>query len=311
MHSACANVLTLSLDSNTQQRFVDTIGVLVSLLAIAIGWLTDDSVVVIFSTEGLRDYETPLDTSIDDPVELTQLLTTINSSNPDLSQAAGAGETAIANYINGWLQYRGMEANWVEPECGRPSVVGVLRGSGDGNKLMLNGHIDTVSLATRTSGDPLSGELKGGRIYGRGCLYMKARVAAAMAAMAKVASSTVKLRGDLILTSVADEESLSKGTEAVLQAGWQADAAIVIEPTLQDIVTSHKGLLWIKMDVVGNAAHGSLPEEGEDAVLLAGYLQTALLNYAKAKPSGPRIGQASIHGGRIFGGEEPSSYPAM
>lgn len=223
MHSLCANVLTLSRDSNTQQRFVDTIGVLVSLLAIAIGWLTDDSVVVIFSTEGLRDYETPLDTSIDDPVELTQLLTTINSSNPDLSQAAGAGETAIANYINGWLQYRGMEANWVEPECGRPSVVGVLRGSGDGKKLMLNGHIDTVSLATRTPGDPLSGELKGGRIYGRGCLYMKARVAAAMAAMAKVASSTVKLRGDLILTSVADEESLSKGTEAVLQAGWQAD----------------------------------------------------------------------------------------
>ena len=274
-------------------------------------WLTEDTVVVILSTEGLREYERPLDVSSDDPVQLTRLLTTINSSNPDLSEAAGAGETAIANYINAWLQHRGMEAYWVEAQSGRPSVVGVLRGSGGGKTLMINGHIDTVSLSTYTSGDPLSGELKGDRIYGRGCLDMKAGVAAGMAAMASLASSGTRPSGDIILAAVADEENLSKGTEAILEAGWKADAALVTEPTLQDIVTSHKGFVWFEIDVLGVAAHGSLPEEGVDAILLAGYLQTALLDYAKMMPSDPRLGQASLHGGRIIGGEEPSSYPAM
>ncbi|KAJ4288954.1 hypothetical protein N0V90_011296 [Kalmusia sp. IMI 367209] len=274
-------------------------------------WLTEDAVVVILSTEGPRDYETPLDTSINDPVELTQLLTTIDSSNPDLSQAAGAGETEVANYISAWLQHRGMEAHWVEAQPGRPSIVGILRGSGGGKKMMLNGHIDTVSLSTHTSGDPLSGKLKGDCIYGRGSLDMKSGVAAAMAAMARIASCGAKPRGDVILTAVADEENLSKGTEAVLKAGWKADVAIVTEPTLQDIVTSHKGFVWFEIDVLGVAAHGSLPEEGVDAILLSGYLQTALLDYAKTLPSDPSLGKATLHGGRIIGGEEPSSYPAM
>ncbi|KAF2629265.1 diaminopropionate ammonia-lyase [Macroventuria anomochaeta] len=274
-------------------------------------WLAEDAVVVIFSTEGLRDYEKPLDVSSDDPVQLTQILTTINSSNPDLSEAAGAGETAIANYVNAWLQHRGMEAHWVEAQSGRPSVVGVLRGTGGGKNLMINGHIDTVSLSTYTSGDPLSGELRDDRIYGRGCLDMKAGVAAGMAAMVRIANSGTRPSGNVILAAVADEENLSKGTEAVLEAGWKADAALVTEPTLQDIVTSHKGFVWFEIDVLGVAAHGSLPEEGVDAILLAGYLQTALLDYAKKMPSDPRLGQASLHGGRIVGGEEPSSYPAM
>ncbi|KAF3037878.1 hypothetical protein E8E11_005104 [Didymella keratinophila] len=273
-------------------------------------WLSENAVVAILSTEGTREYEVPFDVTSDDPVELTQILTRINSSNPDLSEAAGAGETAIANYINAWLQHRGMESHWIEAQPGRPSVVGVLRGSGSGKSLMINGHIDTVSLSTHTSGDPLSGELKDGRIYGRGCLDMKAGIAAGMAAMARIASSGSRPEGDVILAAVSDEEKLSKGTEAVLTAGWKADAALVTEPTSQDIVTSHKGFVWFEIDVLGVAAHGSL-QEGVDAILLAGYLQTALLDYARTMPWDPRLGQASLHGGRIVGGEEPSSYPAF
>lgn len=273
-------------------------------------WLTEDAVVVILSTEGLREYDIPLDVSSDNPVELTQILTTINSSNPDLSEAVGGGETAIANYIDAWLQHRGMESHWIEAQSGRPSVVGVLRGSGSGKSLMINGHIDTVSLSTYNSGDPLSGELRNGRIYGRGCLDMKAGVAAGMAAMARIASSGSRPNGDVVLAAVSDEENLSKGTEAVLSAGWRADAALVTEPTSQDIVTSHKGFIWFEIDVLGVAAHGSLPNEGVDAILLAGYLQIALLDYAKTMPSNTRMGQASLHGGRIVGGEEASSYPA-
>ncbi|KAF4868682.1 Diaminopropionate ammonia-lyase [Colletotrichum siamense] len=277
--------------------------------------LSEDSVVVLLNTEGRRKYTTPRDVSVDDPVRLTQILTTIDSSNPDLSKASGAGEAEIASYISAWLQHRDIEAHWLEStKPGRPSVVGVLRGKGGGKSIMLNGHIDTVSLGSYSPDlDPLSGELKpedGGRIYGRGCLDMKAGVAAAMSAMAQFNSGgSSSLRGDVILAAVADEENFSFGTEEVLAAGWRADAAIVPEPTQQEVIFAHKGFLWVEIDVLGVAAHGSMPDKGVDAILLAGAVQTALLGYAKGLPTDDRLGKASLHGGLIQGGEEPSSYP--
>lgn len=278
-------------------------------------WLTSETVVVVLNTEGPRAYKTPLDVSVDDAVGLTQILTTIASANPDLSEGSGSGETAIAEYLFAWLTHRGLEAHWIEPSSGRPSVVGVLRGTGGGKSLMFNGHIDTVSLSSYGEGtDPLSGEFKpehGGRIYGRGSLDMKAGVASAMEVMARLASpSASRLSGDLILAAVADEENFSKGTEDIIAAGWRADAVIIPEPTQQEMATAHRGFVWVEIDVVGKAAHGSQPQNGVDAILLSGALQVALMEYDKTLPTHPKLGKAHLHGGRIVGGEEPSSYPA-
>jgi acetylornithine deacetylase/succinyl-diaminopimelate desuccinylase-like protein len=141
---------------------------------------------------------------------------------------------------------------------------------------------------------------------------MKAGVASAMAALATFASPlTPKLRGDIILAAVADEENFSKGTEDILAAGWRADAAIIPEPTSQHMVTAHRGFVWVELDVIGKAYHGSQPQFGVDAILLSGALQVALLEYGKTLPTHPKLGKAHLHGGRIVGGEEPSSYPAM
>lgn len=276
-------------------------------------YLSSDSVIVLLNTEGPQEYPTPLDVSVDDAVKLTQILTTIDSSNPLLSQSSGAGETEIANYVAAWLEHRDLETHWLEKTPGRPSVVGVLRGKGEGKSLMVNGHIDTVSLSSYAPDlDPLSGLEKDGRVYGRGCLDMKAGVAAGMSALAHFNSSPDPLlRGDVILAAVADEEYASIGTEEVIAAGWRADAAIVTEPTQQELGVAHKGFVWVEIDVLGVAAHGSLPDQGVDAILLSGSLQTALLQYGKTLPSGPHVGQASLHAGLIKGGEEPSSYPAL
>ncbi|KAK1492471.1 diaminopropionate ammonia-lyase [Colletotrichum tamarilloi] len=276
--------------------------------------LSKDAVVVLLNTEGPRNYKIPLDVSTDDPVTLTQILTSIDSSNPDLSKASGAGECEIAHYISAWLQHRNFEAHWLEERQGRPSVVGVLRGTGGGKSIMLNGHVDTVSLSSYSPDlDPLSGELKeedGGRIYGRGSADMKAGLAAAMASMARCSSTSHSpLRGDVILAAVADEENFSIGTEEVIRAGWRADAAIIPEPTNQEMAIAHKGFIWVEIDILGVAAHGSRPEDGVDAILLAGAVQTALLEYSKSLPSDSRLGKASLHAGLIQGGEEPSSYP--
>ncbi|KAF4974815.1 hypothetical protein FZEAL_8339 [Fusarium zealandicum] len=272
--------------------------------------LNEKSIIVIFCTERNREYEIPHSVSSDDPVTLTQTLVQINSANPSLGSVPGPGETAIAHYITEWLEYRDLETEWVEYTKGRPSVVGVARGSGSGKNLMLNGHIDTVTL-TGYDGDPLSGKIVEGRLCGRGAVDMKAGVAANMVALANC--KKLGLRGNVIFAGVADEEASSIGTEDILRAGWRADAAIVTEPTDFDIMHAHKGFVEIEVTVHGVAAHGSRADLGVDAIVNAGYFLAELGRYAKwlqEGPADPNLGTGTVHAGIISGGEESSSYPA-
>lgn len=248
--------------------------------------------------------------SEDDPVALTQILVKIDSSNPGLSSSEGAGEKEIAKYIAAWLQHYGIEVHWIEKVPGRPSVVGIVRGIGGGKSLMFNGHIDTVTNAGY-EGDPLSGDIVDGMIQGRGSMDMKAGIAASMVVMLK--AQQAKLRGDVISATVADEENLSIGTEQVLREGWRADGAVVPEPTQHFAVLSHKGFVWLDIDILGVAAHGSRPADGVDAIVKAGYFLTELEKYNQELANGfqyPGLGTGTVHAGTIRGGEEPSSYSA-
>ncbi|UNI24357.1 Diaminopropionate ammonia-lyase [Purpureocillium takamizusanense] len=272
--------------------------------------LDRNSVVVLLCTEGSKEYETPMDVSMDDAVELTQALVRINSANPSLGSVPGPGESEIARLIAAWLEHRDIETHWIEPTKGRPSVVGVVRGSGAGKSLMFNGHIDTVTTLGYDD-DPLSGEIRCGKLYGRGADDMKSGVAAALVALA--AAKTQNLRGDVIFTGVADEEAMSIGTEQVLETGWRADAAIVNEPTGELIVHAHKGFVWAEVDVHGVAAHGSLPSAGVDAITKAGYFLVELDKYSDRLLQGwdDPVMAPTVHASTIKGGEEPSSYPAL
>jgi acetylornithine deacetylase/succinyl-diaminopimelate desuccinylase-like protein len=138
---------------------------------------------------------------------------------------------------------------------------------------------------------------------------MKGGLAAALAAMSAIKASGHVPLGDVIVAAVADEEDASQGTQDVLAAGWRADAAIVAEPTMGTIATAHKGFLWVEVDILGIAAHGSRPDEGEDAILHSGWFLRALEQYQRQLPVDDTLGQASLHCGLIRGGEEPSSYP--
>jgi acetylornithine deacetylase/succinyl-diaminopimelate desuccinylase-like protein len=272
--------------------------------------LTKDSVVVLLSTEGARDYIKPLDVRISDPVELTQALVRIDSTNPDLSKAGGVGEKPIAEFITAWLEHRNIETHWLEETPGRPSIVAIVRGSGGGKSMMMNGHLDTVTTAGY-KGDPLSGKIQDGSVYGRGTFDMKAGLAAALVALAL--AKEANLRGDVIFAGVADEENLSFGTEEVLRDGWRADGAIVMEPTFLDIVLAHKGFVWFEVDIIGRAAHGSRYDLGIDAISKAGYFLVQLDHYSQSILNGkghPELGTGSVHASLIQGGEEPSSYPA-
>lgn len=256
---------------------------------------------------------TPKDFPSDDVIALTKTLVQIDSSNPDFGSTPGPGETTIAKYIAAWLQHHGIENHWIEPTPGRPSVVGVVRGTGGGKSLMFNGHMDTVTNLGY-NGDPLSGDIIDGNMYGRGTADMKSGLAASMLALASAKSQN--LRGDVILAAVADEESQSLGTEQVLKEGWRADAAITAEPTEMALINTHKGFALYEVDIHGVASHGSRADLGVDAICKAGYFLVELDRHAQELQNRfgdevPETGAPNIHAGVIKGGEEIASYPAL
>lgn len=243
-----------------------------------------------------------------DPIELTAKLVSINSVNPALIPGA-AGEREIADYCMAWFEHHGFETHRLEKTPGRPSVVGEMKGSGGGKSLMLNGHFDTVTLAGY-DGDPLDPRIENGKMYGRGSFDMKSGMAAMM--VAAVRAGEQKIRGDVIVCCVADEEHSSLGTAEVLER-FTADAGIVTEPMSLEPTLWHKGFVWMDVTIHGRAYHGSRPEFGIDAIAKAGHFLAALDQFAtemNAREGHPRLGPGSIHASIIAGGEEASSYPA-
>lgn len=241
-----------------------------------------------------------------DTTELLRQLVAIDSVNPDLVPG-GAGEGNIARFVAQWLERAGLEVVVDEAAPGRPNVVGIARGSGGGRSLLLNAHMDTVGVTgMERPHDPF---IENNRLYGRGAYDMKGGLAAIL--MAGAIARRRGLRGDVIVTAVVDEEFASIGTEAIARR-WRADAAIVTEPTDLDICTAHKGFAWFTVETKGVAAHGSLPDEGVDAIVKMGKVLVELealdLALRSAAPH-PLLGTGSVHASLIEGGQELSSYP--
>lgn len=239
---------------------------------------------------------------------LLRQLVAIDSINPDLVPG-GAGEQALAHYVEGWCRQRGLEVHLEDAAPGRPYVITIARGTGGGRSLMLNAHLDTVGVAGMA--DPHQPRLDGDRLYGRGAYDMKGSLAACMVALERVRG--LALRGDVLLTAVADEEFASIGTAAILRNGWRADGCIVTEPTEMELCIAHKGFVWMDITTTGIAAHGSRPDLGVDAIAKMGAVLVALdhLNqHLRTLPPHPLLDTGSLHASLIRGGQELSSYPA-
>jgi acetylornithine deacetylase len=238
--------------------------------------------------------------------ELARRLVSIDSVNPDLVPG-GAGEPEIARFVTDWLRGAGLEVEIVESADERPSVVGVARGTGDGRSLMLNAHTDTVGVTGVER--PFEARVEGGRLYGRGAYDMKGALAACMLAASE--AGRLGLRGDVIVAAVADEEAASVGTTSVLKR-LKADAAVVPEFTGLEVCVAHKGFVWLEVETIGKAAHGSRPEEGVDAIAKMGKVLVELekLNVdLRSSPSHELLGGGSLHASIVTGGQELSSYP--
>jgi acetylornithine deacetylase len=240
-------------------------------------------------------------------VELAASLVAIDSINPGLIDGA-AGERALADFVTDWCKGADLDVDELGPRE-RPSVIATAHGSGGGRSLLLNAHLDTVGVAGMEA--PFEPRVEDGRLYGRGAYDMKGALAAILDAAAKVKAEP--LRGDVIVTAVADEELASIGTAAMLER-VRADAALVVEPTELKVAVAHKGFVGFEIETHGVAAHGSRPHLGVDAIAKMGPVLVALKQLDERLQSGtrhPLVGPGSVHASLIEGGQEFSSYPAQ
>ena len=240
-----------------------------------------------------------------DVIRLLEELVAIDSVNPSLVRGA-AGEAQIAAFVSEWATGQGLGAEVLDVPPGRPSVLVGSRADGDGPTLMLCGHLDTVGFGTMT--EPLTPRVEGDRMYGRGTYDMKAGLASALIACRE--ADRTGLSGQVLVAAVADEEHSSVGIQEVLRHA-RADAAIVTEPTELAVATAHRGFVWIEIEVVGKAAHGSRPHLGLDAIIKTGPVLVALdrLNTALRANQHPTIGPGVLHASLIAGGTEESTIP--
>ncbi|HEX7124510.1 MAG TPA: ArgE/DapE family deacylase [Thermodesulfobacteriota bacterium] len=140
---------------------------------------------------------------------------------------------------------------------GRPQVVGIWKGRGGGKTLVLNGHADIVPIEPvhHWTVDPLAGIVRDGRMYGRGTQDMKGGVAAMTFAVQAIREAGIRLKGDLLVQSVIEEEATGNGTLACIARGYAGDAALIPEPFDQKILIGHVGVLWVRAVIRGRAGH--------------------------------------------------------
>lgn len=240
-------------------------------------------------------------------IDTLQQLIRINSVNPKLDPDA-PGEEAIGFFIAQILRSLDLEPEIDHIEPHRVNVTATLKGSCGGRSLMINGHMDTVSVHNME--EPFSGAICDGKIFGRGSMDMKGGLAATLTAVKALIENKIMLKGDLLLAFVADEEYGSIGTERLVEA-YRTDAAIVTEPTGLDICLAHKGFGLFEFTTTGRAAHGSQPEKGIDANTHMGWIIAELDHLSHELQSTtphPLLGIPSLHIPVIKGGSEPFTY---
>lgn len=201
-----------------------------------------------------------------------------------------------------------------------PNVVGVLKGTGDGRSIILNGHIDVVPEGepSNWTEDPFSAKITDGKLYGRGSTDMKGGSVALLLAIEAIKESGIKLKGDVIFQSVIEEESGGAGTLAAILKGYKADGAIIPEPTNMKVFPRQQGSLWFKVNIYGKSAHGGTRYEGVSAIeksmlvikhiLKLEMIRNAAISDALYKNTPIPV---PINIGKISGGSWPSSVPDL
>jgi len=244
-----------------------------------------------------RDCSYPLSIVVDERA-LAERLISYDTSRPEELAAAAA-------FVKGWLEAREIEVR-EHAHNGLPVLVADVGADGDdGPTVLLHGHLDVVP-GHEEQYEP---RVEGDRLIGRGAYDMKGGLAAMMCAVKDCAEQRdVKVR----FLCVPDEEAEDvdqRSTDELVRAGMRADFAITGEPTNLHIGIEAKGVLAMRIEVSGRAAHGSTPWLGDSAVLKAFDVFRRIEAMDFARESSELFDRPSINLGRIEGGDVFNKVP--
>jgi len=200
---------------------------------------------------------------------------------------------------------------------GSPDVVGVLKGTGGGRSILLNGHVDVVPAGGNDwTDDPWSGKIEDGKVYGRGANDMKGALIAYLMAMKAIKEAGISLKGDVLIGSVIGEETGGAGTLSLINRGYKADGAIISEPSDLRVCPVSMGFIWFRVRVRGLMAHAATSYLGVNAISKAAMLiqeidayEERMIRDKKHPLYSHHPSPFSINIGIIKGGVFPTSVP--
>ncbi len=244
-------------------------------------------------------------------VELAQALVRIPSVNPDGEPGTDrTGEEACAIYLQDFLSSLGAQVHLQPVLPGRPNVVAGFPVTGDKPRLLFAPHTDTVSVVGMTI-DPFGGEIREGRLYGRGACDTKGPMAAMLWALRECREIFPHLSHEIWFAGLMGEEAGQGGSKA-LAAAETFDFVVVGEPTGLDVVFRHKADFTVRIIATGRSAHSSRPDLGENAIVK---LATGLLALKEALEDhfgeirDPVLGSPTFSIGTIRGGSKFNIVP--
>jgi succinyl-diaminopimelate desuccinylase len=247
------------------------------------------------------------------PAELLKDLIALPSVNPAFlpPDHPHAGEKRVAEFLATVTTRAGLEVEFQKVFPGRSNLIARLRPTARIRQtVLLAPHLDTVNVADDKQFKPAS---RAGRIYGRGACDTKGSVTAFVSAICDLAGGRDRPREtEIIFVGLVDEENGQAGSRAFAKCGFKAGLAIVGEPTCCEVVTAHKGSVFVEIETRGLAAHGATPQFGRNAVLaMARVVEFLETDYRKRlqRRRHPLLGHGTVNVGSIRGGTQPNIVP--
>ncbi|MGD9110061.1 MAG: M20 family metallopeptidase [Phycisphaerales bacterium] len=227
---------------------------------------------------------------------------------------SGKGELAAAEVLRGYFVKNNIDCELSRWDETRANITAHVKSSGECKTIVFVCHLDVVPPGEgKWKYPPFSATEKEGRIYGRGSADMKGSTAALATALKEVVESNVELKGDIIVTALAGEETDSCGAKKFIEecGGQLKNVAgiIVAEPTDFEVITAHRGLLWLEVITRGKTAHGSMPQLGINAINSMREFLDELENYNLGDAKDEALGTASMSINAISGGKAINVVP--
>ena len=249
---------------------------------------------------------------MDHIVSLLSDLVAIPSMNPMGRGRTGAeySEQTIADFVRSLLSNHSIDCEMQPVLPGRPNVIGYVD-AGAERTLLLEAHLDTVH-AEAMSIDPFTPVIRDNKLYGRGACDTKGSIAAFLDGTFRALKHTHRLKYNVRLLFVSDEEYRFTGAQHAVKKGLSADFGIAGEPTQLRIVRAHKGVTRWKIVTNGIAAHSAYPERGRNAIYAMSRVVGRLERYAAELYAGPRhplLGAPSMSVGVVEGGQAVNIVP--